>query len=175
MKKAAIIVAFRDFRDEEYFIPKQVLRSFGIEVVTVSSQKGKAIGSYGGVVNIEKTLDEIKVSGFDAVLFAGGSGAANYINNAKCHKIANEAAEKGKILGAICMAPAILARAGVLKNKKATCWQSALDKSVVKILKDEGAHYMREPVVIDGRIITASGWKAARKFGEAIARYLTNS
>ena len=169
-----MIIAFRDFRDEEYFIPRQVLKSLGIEITTFSSQKGKAVGAYGGVVDITETLDDIDVSRFDGIVFVGGSGTAKYINDEKCHQIAQEAVAKGKVLGAICMAPAILARAGVLNGKRATCWSSALDKSVVKILKEEGARYLQKPVVVDGQIITASGWRAARDFGEAIARHLTN-
>jgi len=171
-KKVAMIIAFKDFRDEEYFIPKQVLKSAGSKITTVSSELGKAIGTYGGEVNVDITLGELKVDDFDAIIFVGGSGALKYMEDETCWKIAKEAILKNKVLGAICIGPAILARAGVLVDKKATVWSSPLDKSAVKILKEEGAIYEDSPVVEDGNIVTANGPQAARKFGETIAKLL---
>ncbi len=171
-KKIAMIIAFQDFRDEEYFIPKNIFLEEGMEVKTVSSKKGKALGSYGGVIDVDLTLEELNVSDFDAIIFVGGSGAAKYIEDEKCHQIAQQAAGENKVLGAICIAPAILARSGVLKGKKATVWSSNLDKSAVKILKEEGAEYQKDSVVVDGKIVTANGPVAARKFAETIVRIL---
>jgi len=171
-KKAAMIIAFKDFRDEEYFIPKQVLRVGGNKITTVSSELGKAIGTYGGEVNVDLTLDKLKVDDFDAIIFVGGSGALKYTEDETCWEIAQESVLKNKVLGAICVGPVILARAGVLSGKKATVWFSPLDKSAVKILKEEGAIFEDGGVVQDGNIITANGPQAARKFGETILRAL---
>lgn len=169
-----MIIAFRNFRDEELFIPRNIISTEGTQVRIVSDKKGDAIGSYGGSVGVDLILDELNISDFDAILFIGGSGAVNYIENEKCHKIAQETLAQNKVLGAICIAPAILARSGVLKKRKATVWSSALDKSAVKILKEEEADYQKEDVVVDKNIITASGPQAARKFGEAVVRVLQN-
>lgn len=173
-KKIAMIIAFQDFRDEEYFIPKNIFLGKRLEVKTVSSKKGKALGSYGGVIDVDLTLKELSVSDFDGIVFVGGSGAAKYMNDERCHQIAQEAVSQGKVLAAICISPTILARSGILKNKKATVWQNNLDKSAVKILKEEGANYQAEPVVIDEKIVTADGPQSARKFAEMIVRVLTN-
>lgn len=171
-KKVAMIIAFKDFRDEEYFIPKQVLKSGGSKITTVSSELGKAIGTYGGEVNVDLTLDKLKVDDFDIIIFVGGSGALKYTEDETCWEIAQESVLKNKILGAICVGSVILARAGILSGKKATVWSSPLDKSAVKILKEEGAIYEDNQVVQDGNIITANGPQAARKFGETILRTL---
>jgi len=173
-KRAALIIAFKDFRDEEYFIPKQVLRVGGSKITTVSSELGKAIGIYGGEVNVDLTLDKLKVDDFDAIIFVGGSGALKYTEDETCWKIAQESVQKDKVLGAICVGPVILARAGVLSGKKATVWSSPLDKSAVKILKEEGAIFEDNQIAQDGNIITANGPQAARKFGETILRTLGN-
>jgi protease I len=173
-KKTAMIIAFKDFRDEEYFIPRQVFKSGGSKITTVSSELGKAIGTYGGEVNVDITLDKLKVDDFDAIIFIGGSGALKYTEDEICWKIAQESVQKNKVLGAICVGPVILARAGVLSGKKATVWSSPLDKSAVKILKEEGAIFEDNQVVQDGNIITANGPQAARKFGETILRTLGN-
>jgi len=182
-KKIAMIIAFRDFRDEEYFIPKQTLEATGAEVTTVSTSLpsrqnsegisgnggfGKAIGKLGGEAEINVLLKDLKVADYDAILFIGGPGAANYIENEVCHKIAREAVENNKVLGAICIAPAILAKAGVLNGKKATVWSSVMDKSAVKILEENGAIFQNDPVVVDGKIVTGNGPGVAKGFAEKI-------
>jgi len=171
-KKVAMIIAFREFRDEEYMIPKKVLESAGAEIITVSTSLGEAIGKLGGEAEVNALLKDIKVEDYDAVLFIGGPGAFKYIDDETCHQIAREIIENNKVLGAICIAPTILAKAGVLEGKKAVVWSSVMDKSAVKILKEAKAVYQDNPVVVDGKIITASGPIAAKKFAEAIIETL---
>ena len=172
-KKIAMIIAFSDFRDEELFIPRSIFFGEGAEVSLASVKTGQALGAYGGVANVDILLHNLDASRFDAVIFVGGAGAHGYIEDENCWKIVRNALEQNKVVGAICVAPAILARAGVLKRKKATVWSNNMDKSLVKILKEEGVYYETAPVVVDGNIVTANGPEAARKFGEAIVRVLT--
>jgi protease I len=171
-KKIAIIIAFRNFRDEEYFIPKQVFENNGFEAVTASTEKGIAIGGSGGEAEIDIIFEELDVSRFDAVVFVGGPGAYNHIEDEKVHNIARGFLEQGKLVSAICIAPAILAKAGVLSGRKATVWSSPMDKKPVKILEESGAKYEDKPVVADGRIITANGPAAAKAFAEKIIAVL---
>ena len=170
--KVAMIIAFRDFRDEEYFIIKQVLEAAGAKVITVSANLGKAFGVYGGEAEVDLMIDNLKVQDFDAIVFIGGAGAYKYLEDPKCLQIALETIKKNKVLGAICIAPTILAKAGVLKGKKATVWSSPMDRSPIKILKEGGANYIDEEVVVDGNIITANGPVAAKEFGEALCQKL---
>ncbi len=172
MKKVALIIAFRDFRDEEYFITKQVLEETGIKVATFSTNLGEAIGVYGGEAEVDLLIDNLNVKNFDGIVFIGGAGAYKYVEDPKAHEIALLAVKENKVLGAICIAPIILAKAGVLQGKKATVWSSSMDKSMIKILKDGGAIYQDADVVIDGKVITASGPAAAKKFGEVLTRFL---
>jgi len=171
-KKIAMIIAFKDFRDEEYVFPKDIFQDKGIEVITFSSKEGEAIGTYGGVVQVDYVLSDLRPGDFAAVIFIGGSGAVNYMENDICHKIARETLKKDKVLGAICIASTILAKAGVLKDKKATVWSSETDKSAVKILKHKGADFQARPVVVDGNIVTAEGPQAARRFAEEVVKKL---
>lgn len=174
-KKIAMIIAFKSFRDEEYFIPKEEFEKAGFVVTTVSSEKGTAIGASGGDTEVDLTLEDLDVDGFDAIVFVGGPGAYKYIDNSEAHRIAKETIEKDKVLAAICIAPAILARAGVLEGKKATVWSNILDKSAVKILEENGAIYEDKPVVVDGKIITANGPQSARDFAQKVIEILTRS
>ena len=172
-KKIVIVIAFRDFRDAEYFVPKEILETAGAQITTVSNKSGTAVGADGGEVQVDLLISEINPVDFDAVIFVGGPGALQYLDNQASYKIAKETVNQGKLLAAICIAPAILAKAGVLEEKKATVWTSAMDKSAVKILEDNGAIYEDRPVVIDEKIVTASGPTAAREFGGTIKELLT--
>lgn len=171
--KIAMIIAFRGFRDAEYFISKEILEKAGIEVKTVSSKKGTAIGADGGSTEANILLYEVNMDDFDAAVFVGGPGCLNALDNQDSYKIARETVSQNKILAAICISPVILARAGVLSGKKATVWSSPTDRRAIKILEEKGAVYQATSVVVDGKLITANGPDAAKKFAEEVKELLT--
>jgi len=162
-KKVLFIIAHSNFRDEELKIPTQMLESKGAQISIASDVKGEATGMLGAKVDIRLSLAEVNVKSYDAVVFVGGSGAASLFNNDRAHRIARETVSDGKVLGAICLAPSILARAGVLKGKKATVFSSEADT-----LKKSGAVYTGGSVERDGMIVTADGPESARQFGQAL-------
>jgi protease I len=172
-KKVAMIIAFRDFRDAEYFLPKEILEKAGAKIVTVSTKLGTAIGADGGDTKVDLLLENLNPADFDAIVFVGGPGALDYLDNENSYKVVRETIEKDKILGSICISPVILAKAGVLSGKRATVWSSPLDRSPVKILKENGAIYEDKDVVQDGKIITANGPGAAEEFGKKLIEILT--
>lgn len=167
--KAAVIIAFEDFRDEEYFKTVEVFAKYEIEKKVVSTNIGTAKGANGSEVNVDLTLDELEVDDFDAIVFVGGPGALEDLDNKKSYRIAKEVIEKNKILAAICISPTILAKAGVLNGKKATVWANALDRKPIRILEENGADYINEKVVQDGKIITGNGPAVAEEFGKEIS------
>ena len=171
-KTIAMVIAFKDFRDEEYFKPRQIFLAAGADVKTASNEKGKAMGADGGEVEVDFLVSEVNLAELDAVVFIGGPGALQYLDNDDSYKLAQETISQGKLLAAICIAPAILAKAGVLEGRKATVWTSSMDKSAVKILEDNGAMYQNEPVVADGKIITAIGPSVAEQFGMKVVEVL---
>jgi len=167
MKKAVMIIAQNGFRDEELQDPKKVLEAGAVKVIIASSSKSASQGVLGTVVNPDITLDEINVSDFDAVIFVGGAGSSQYWNDPVAHRIAKEAVNQGKVLGAICIAPVTLANAGLLNGKKATVWSSESEQ-----LKASGALYTGKAVEQDGKIVTANGPTAAVEFGKTILKLL---
>ncbi|MGB9743547.1 MAG: DJ-1/PfpI family protein [Minisyncoccales bacterium] len=171
-KKIAFIIAWRDFRDEEYFVPKEILEKAGAEIKTVSTQLGEAKGADGGTVNVDLLLNDLNVADFDAFVFVGGPGALNYLDNQTSYEIIKEIVRNNKVLAAICIAPSIIAKSGALTGKKATVWSSALIKEPIKVLEQNGLLYQNEAVVVDGKLITANGPAAAKSFAEAIKEVL---
>ena len=165
-KKVLMVIAPQNFRDEEYFDTKGVL-SKRAEVVTASTTTDQARGMLGGTATPDITLEEANVDEFDAVVFVGGVGAKVYFDSSRAKSIAREAFEKGKVVAAICIAPTVLANAGVLKGKNATVWN---DQGLISNLQEKGGKFLKQPVVADGKVITAEGPHAARAFGEEIAK-----
>lgn len=166
--KIAIIIAYNDYQDIEYGESKKIFEENGLEVKIVSSKLREAKGKLGGRAKVDLILDDLNVGDYEAIVFIGGPGAFDYIENEKVHRIAREAMEKNKILAAICIAPAILAKAGVLKNRKATVWNSFTDRSAINILKENGAFFENKNVIRDENIITANSPKAAKEFAQTI-------
>jgi len=166
-KKAVLVIAPKDFRDEELFYTKEELEKKGIKTTIASLKTGECIGKLGGKTNSEITINQISLKDFDAIIFVGGQGASVYFDNNMALKIAKEFYENKKVVAAICIAPSTLANAGLLKGKKATCFPSESGN-----LKENGSIYTGEPVTVDGKIITANGPQAARDFGKKIAEAL---
>lgn len=169
VKNVIMIIAPENFRDEEYFHTRESLEKKGIHVDTASTAK-EAVSSVDKVkVDVDKSLSEVHLD-YDAIIFIGGSGAKIFINNEKALSLAKEYFESNKIVGAICIAPLILANAGILKDKRATIWEGAH-----KELTGFAVNYTAQKVEIDGNIITANGPQAAYNFGEKIADALLES
>ena len=169
-KEIAMIIAYRDFQDEEYFIPKNIFEESGAQVSTIGEQNDIAIGVQGGEAKIDIAIDDFDISNFGAIVFIGGQGAIKYLDNDKSYEIAQKAIEQNKILAAICISPIILAKAGVLQGKNATVWSSPMDRETIRILERNGVQYKNEQVVVDNKIITGNGPSAAQEFAETIVK-----
>jgi protease I len=166
--KVLMIIAPENFRDEELFHTKEELENAGAEITIASSTSGEARGKLGARVKPDLTLDRVKVDDYDAVIFVGGTGSEVYFNDKRALSIASEAFRKGKVTCAICIAPVILANAGVLKGKRATVWNG----DFIEKIESRGATYTGKNVEVDGKVITANGPHAAREFGRKIAKAL---
>ena len=144
MKTVALVIAERIFRDEEYQQPKEILDRNGIKVFTASTTLVNAIGKLGMVVQPDILLKHLCQQELDALIFIGGGGSSQYFDDLNAHETARYFNKPGKIVGAICIAPVILARAGILKGRKATVFPDGKDD-----LEKEGAVYTKARVEID--------------------------
>jgi len=163
-KKAVLIVSRENFRDEELFETRRVLTDAGVKAVVASTKTGTIRGMLGRLTEATILVKDVVVDDYDAVIFIGGSGAMEYFHSRFAWNIARETVQKKKFLGAICIAPAILANAGLLNGIRCTSFLSERDR-----LQRAGALYTGVPVERDGLIITGSGPMASVQFGRAIA------
>jgi protease I len=166
-KKVLMIIAQKDFRDEEFREPKAILEKKGIKVTVASTAAGTAVGMFGMQVIPDATVDNVNISEFDAVVVVGGSGSQTYLwDDLRVHKIVQSLHKRGGLVAAICISPVVLAKAGLLRGKKATVFRTA---TTLNELKKVGALISDAPVMVDGKIITGKGPEAAREFGQKIA------
>ncbi|MCK5548428.1 MAG: DJ-1/PfpI family protein [Thermoplasmata archaeon] len=166
-KEVVMIIAKNSFRDEEYRLPKAAIERAGGNVTTASSSLADSHGMLGYVVKPDMLVRDINIDDFDAVVFVGGIGAAEYWNDEKSHEICREAVRGRKIIGALCIAPVTLANAQVLNGKRATVYPTENFR-----VEEKGAICTNAGVEIDGLIVTGSGPAYAREFGEAIVEVM---
>jgi protease I len=118
-------------------------------------------------VKPDALIGSVKEEDFDGIVFVGGGGAKEYFESPVAHRLARGFYDHGKLTSAICIAPATLANAGILKGKKATSFPSS-----EAALRSRGAVVTGEPVSVDGNIVTGVGPEAAKQFGKKLVEML---
>ncbi len=172
MAKVAFIIAKNGFRDEEFLVPYEILKEKGHQISVVSNTNSFAIGAGGTKLKVDLNIKELDPENFDLIVFVGGPGALENLDNEISYNICRKTIQLGKKLAAICISPVILAKSGVLKSKRATVWSSPVYKEPIEILKNQGAIYLEENVVQDEKIVTANGPHAAEEFGKKLLSIL---
>lgn len=169
--KVALVIAPEAFRDEELFVPQEQLKEAGAQAIIASTKTGEAKGMLGGTAQVETTIKDLKSSELDAVVVVGGMGSPDHLwGNSELHNLVNELHKADKLVAAICLSGAALANAGILNGKKATVWECP---ESLEALENGKAEYVKQPVVQDGKIITANGPEAAPEFAELIINELS--
>lgn len=152
----------------EALTPVDLLRRAGIEVRTVAiGEKQKVKSSHDVKVKADIMLSEVDWDAADALILPGGMPGTK--NLAECKLLMDKVCEKaaeGKLVAAICAAPALtLGELGLLEGKKATCFPGMEEHL-------KGACHTLETVAVDGNIITSRGMGTAIDFGLAIIEKL---
>lgn len=164
------VVANSNFQDIEFAVPHEMIIAKGCEAVVASGKKGVCKGVFGKEIVSDYSLSEVIGDEFDLVIFIGGGGAYDeYLGNDRYLSIAKNA----KNIGAICIAPVIISDAGVLKDKRFTCWDDGVNTQINYIINNGGI-YAGGSLVVDGNIVTASGPDAAEEFGMKLVEVMSS-
>ncbi|MEO0141813.1 MAG: DJ-1/PfpI family protein [candidate division WOR-3 bacterium] len=166
-KSVLIVIAPKDFRDEEFKEPYELLTKSEMKITIASTDTIPAKGMLGMEVKPQVLISQVNPDSFDALIIVGGTGCQILWDNETLHNIVQRFNEKNKTIGAICIAPVVLARAGILKDKKATVYPGVRNE-----LKPHCAAYTAADVEVSGNVITASGPQAAKDFAQAILEAL---
>ena len=137
-----------------------LLRRAGIEVVTAGLDEQPVHASRGMVLLPDVTLDQALQRNYDMVVLPGGLPGADHLrDDQRIIDLLQEMAAGGKYTAAICAAPRVLARAGLLDGKRATSYPGALDVAAIP-----GMDYSDQAVVTDGTVVTSRGPGTAMDF-----------
>jgi len=164
-KPVLLVVAPRNIEDVEYLETRAALEKRGLAVEVASVSTDTAKGARGMSVTPNVAIDDAKADKYSAVVVIGGMGSITYLwGHEGLRSLLISAAGQGEYVGAICAAPATLARAGLLKGKSATGAEDAVSE-----MKKGGAAVASDAVVVDGKIVTGNGPRASAEFGEQLA------
>jgi 4-methyl-5(b-hydroxyethyl)-thiazole monophosphate biosynthesis len=146
-----------------------LLRRADITVITASLTEQRQIKASRGVQLVaDLTLEDVMFDDFDMVVLPGGQPGTEHLDeDPRIHAILKRLSQANKAVAAICAAPLVLASAGLLNGKSATCYPGALKANEwpTILLKDDA-------VVIDGNVLTSKGPGTAIDFALAIIEYL---
>jgi protease I len=151
MARVAVIID-DFFEDIEYSKPAAAFKKAGHELVHLGLKKDTVVkGKKQGIkVRIEKSVRDVSVDQFDALLIPGGYSPDRLRSDDKAVFFVRNFVESGKPLFSICHAPQILITAQALKGRKVTGW-----KSIVQDIKNAGAEFIDRQVVVDGNLVSS--------------------
>jgi len=153
-KKVAIL-ATDGFEQSELTEPKKALEDAGAITEVIAPKQGEIKGwkskQWGDTVKVDKTLDQAKPGDYEALVLPGGVMNPDHLRmEPKAVHFVKDFVQSGKPVAAICHGPWTLVEAGVVKGKKITSWPSLKTD-----LKNAGANWVDEQVVVDGQFITS--------------------
>lgn len=154
------------FEETEAIAVIDLLRRGGVEVVTASLGKNPVTGSHKIAVTADTVLGQpAKFSGI--ILPGGARGTQNLKNDQRILDLVRVINNSSGLTAAICAAPSVLAEAGIMKGVRFTCYPGYENEII-----DQGGIHTGNPVVKDGRIITAKGAGCAIQFALALLEEL---
>ena len=155
------------FEEVEALCPLDMLRRAGLPVKTVGVTGKTVTGSHGISVIADLTCDEATETP-DMLIFPGGLPGTTNLDTAEItNTLLQKTLTAGGHVAAICAAPSILGKRGLLRGKHATCFPG-FEATL------EGAILSKECVVTDGNVTTAVGMGAAMHFGHALVAVMTD-
>ena len=166
MKKILVAIA-PGFEEIETITIVDILRRAGARVTLGATVEGVLKGSRGIKIEPDELLDTVLEKDFDLICLPGGQpGTDNLKNDERIEKILKRMQREDKYIAAICAAPTVLQKAGILKDKSITCHPS---------IKSHFDSYIKDRVVVDGKVITSQSPGTAMEFSFKLVEILFGS
>lgn len=167
MKKSCLVLLPPGFEEIEVICPVDILRRGNIHVCLAAVKKTNLIvmGKNSVSLQADAFFDDVHLHHFDCLLLPGGPGVHSLLEDERILMMCKNFYQKGHLLAAICAAPLVLYKAGLLNDKKYTAHFSVVD-TLTHV-------QLNSPVIQDANIITANGPGSAILFGLQILRHLT--
>ena len=166
MKNILVVIA-PGFEEIETITIVDILRRAGARVTLGATVKGILKGSRGIKIEPDELLDNVLEKDFDLICLPGGQpGTDNLKNDERIEKILKQMQQDDKYIAAICAAPTVLQKAGILKGKSITCHPS---------IKSNFDSYIQDRVVVDDKVITSQSPGTAMEFSLKLVEILFGS
>ena len=157
-----IVLIANGFEEIEALTPVDMFRRAGLEVKTVGIGGLVATGAHGISINCDAIPFDIDLDQVTMAVFPGGMpGATNLDASTYTDKVIEAVLRNGGRLAAICAAPLVLGRRGLLEGRNATCYPGFEGEL-------KGATILSEPVVTDGNITTGCGMEYSLPFAKEL-------
>ncbi len=167
MKNIFILLA-DGFEEVEALAPADMLKRLGCNVILTGLVQKTVTGAHGFRIEADTVMDEADFSAADAVVLPGGlPGATNLRDSVPVLELLRRQNEAGKICAAICAAPVVLDKAGIIGGRKVTGYPGCESLS-----GNPDLHFTGNPAEISGNLVTGRGPGAAFAFGAALAEAL---
>lgn len=137
MKKVAILAA-PGFEEIELMAPLDILRRLNMDVVLAGVQSDKVVSTHEVTVSTDTMLDKLHADKLDALILPGGAGSWVLRDTPEVIHLVKKMHEAGKLVAAICAAPIVLAKAGLVKDRNVTAYPA---QDVYRELNEAGARY----------------------------------
>ena len=171
MPKALVVLA-QGCEELEAVTVIDLLRRANIEVISAALSPEPVIGSRGVVLIADTTLDKAaRIDDLDMIILPGGlPGADNLADSPLLVRLLKRMASEEKYITAICAAPRVLAKIGLLEGKRVTAYPGFIDGDHFP-----GLHYTGNAVEVDGRIVTSRGPGTAMDFALTLIEILSGA
>lgn len=166
-KAALMVVAPENFHDDEFSVTYDSLTQYDTRITIASTDTVPVTGMFGTVIKPDISLENLDTDDYDALIIIGGSGCEHLWDNETLHAIVRDFDSGEKLIAAICIAPMVLGRAGILVDKIVTAYPAVRDdigKCCIRCTEAD--------VEISGNVITCSQPSAAAGFAGAIISVL---
>lgn len=166
MKGRIFAVIADGFEELELIAVADIMKRLGFEFVLASLRDDlKVVGAHQIKMECDAALKELNIDDFDGIFLPGGMpGSLSLYESEELRGIIQKMNEDEKLVSAICAAPMVLAKAGVLKNREFTMYPG-MDQYL------NGEKYSSQLVVKSENIVTGKGPGAAVKLGLCIGEY----
>lgn len=162
------VILAEGFEEIEALIQTDVLRRAGVKVMNASLSEEYVTGAHGITVKSDISIDEaIERDDAEGIILPGGMpGTLNIEKSEKATYLIKKTYDENKLVAAICAAPSVLGKMGLLKGKNAVCYPGFEDSL-------SGACVKYTSVERDGNVITSRGPGTALDFAYAVTGYIT--
>ena len=164
-----LVIMAPGFEEIELSAPIDILRRLDIPVVTAGLFGRSVEGAHGMMMSAEMLVVDVEPEKFSGVILPGGPASWTLRDTPAVLSIVRSMHAAGKMVAAICAAPLALEAAGVIKDRRVTCYPSVKSELV------SAAEVCDCPAVTDGNIVTGRGPGAALEFGFELGRYFGKS